>query len=275
MKGIQAYTIPIGSFLLALLLSLLAGPSTKARAMRAPQAETGCPCKVTVNCTPNNCNFEFDPAALAAAGEKEFKDMAEAALAQCKGNAAFAACAQNFGDNFFRNQIIPALKDIQAGTRAAYTISTNVAITGISAKCVDERPEGKGGDVTVDMCSITIQLLPKGAPQSLRDHENGHARIAAHYNCNLLKRFLETKLKAEICSKKYKDKADLERDTRKLVFKFAKEFRDGMGGMGKWQDKFDTDTQDGTNGQDQNQAAQQIIDAMDAQAKSAFPDVFN
>jgi hypothetical protein len=275
MKGIQAYTVPIGSFLLALLLSLVAGPSTKARAMRAPQAETGCPCKVTVNCTPNNCIFEFDPATLATAGEQEFKDIADAALAKCKGDAGFAACAQNFGDNFFKNLIIPALKDIKAGNRDAYTVTTNVALTGITAKCVDERPDGKGGDVTVEMCSVTIQLLPKGAPKSLRDHENGHARIANHYNCTLLKKFLETKLKAEICSKKYKDTKELERDTRKLIGKLAKEFRDGMGGMGKWQDKYDTDTQDGTNGQDQNQAAQQIIDAMDAQAKSAFPDVFN
>jgi hypothetical protein len=275
MKGIQAYTIPIGSFLLALLLSLLAGPSTKARAMRAPQAETGCPCKVTVNCTPNNCIFEFDPAALATAGEQEIKDMTDAAIAHCKGDASFAACAGKFGDNFFRGLITPALKDIKAEKRAAYTVTTNVALVGITAKCVDERPEGKGGDVTVDLCSVTIQLLPKGAPQSLRDHEAGHARIANHYNCDLLKKYLETKFKAEICAKKYKDKAELERDTRRLLTKLAKEFRDAMGGMGKWQDKYDDDTQDGTNGQDQNQATQQIIDAMDAQAKAAFPDVFN
>lgn len=274
MKGLQAYTIPIGSFAIALLLSVLAGPSTKARAMRAPQEQTGCPCKVTVNCTPNECKYEFDPAALAGAKEKDLKDIIDAAVAHCKGDAGFAACFQNFGENNVKEVLTKVLKDIKAGNRKAYTLVTNAAVTNVSAKCVDEKPDGKGGDVTVDLCTITIQLLPKGAPQSLKDHENGHSKIANHYTCDLLKKFLETKLTAEICSKKFKDKKDLEKEARKLLGKLQKEFVDGMGTLNSWEDKFDTDTQDGENGQDQNQATQQIIDAMDAKAKSAFPDVF-
>jgi len=271
MNRASAWCIPVGSFGLALALSILIGPSTRAQGMRAPAQETGCPCKVTVTCKVNACRYEFDPATLPGATEKDLQDIVDAAVAHCKTDAEFAACFNGFNENNVKSVLGKVLKQIQQGKRKAYTLVTNGAAK-VSSKCVN--PTGNGGDVTIDLCGVAITLIPKGAPKSLNDHENGHVKIQNHYVCVLLRKLLEVRLTQEICSKKYKDQKELERDAQNLAGKIQREFIAAMGTLNDWEEKYDTDTDDGENGQDQDQEAIKITNAMDALAKQKFPGVF-
>jgi len=261
--------VPVGSFGLALLLSIVAGPP-RLIVGRAFQDTTNNPCKVTVTCDPQECTFPFDPATLATASAADIKKLAGDALTQCENSLG---CAKILGKNFMQGQVQGALQAIKDGKVSAYTVVSGLAVVSIKATKVNQAPD-KGGIATVALCTVALALVPTTANQNLKDHEAGHQSIHKHYRCDNERKYFDIELNKAACSMTFKTTGEMERflatQLRALVKGFEAAAPGGVGSEDGYQQKYDDNTHDGTD-DGETASANAVNGDIDTASHTAFP----
>jgi hypothetical protein len=264
--------VPVCSFVLALLLSIMAGPK-RLVVGRTFQDTTNKPCNVTVTCDPQECTFFFDPAALPNATAADLKQLAGDALKQCENSLG---CAKVFGKNYMTAQVQAALQAIKDGPSSGQTVVTGLAAVSIKATQVNKAPD-KGGIATVSLCTVALALVPTTASQNLKDHEAGHQSIHKHYRCDNERKYFEVELNKAACAMTFKDTGEMERFLAKQLGALIKGFEaPAPGGVGPekgYQNKYDGNTHDGTD-DGETASANAINGDIDNASHTAFPSDF-